>query len=95
MIEVTVTKQLNGAVFGLTPETQIMLRSTIPGWPLAPSSVFISYGRPWDFETMPDPMWAQIVLLLTKLTEQKIQELGGVTFIHPVNRKVFFELHAA
>lgn len=95
MIEVTVTKQSNGAVFGLTPKTEIMLRSTIPGWSPAPNSVFISYGRPWDFETMPDPMWTQIVMLLTRLTEQQIQELGGVTFLNPVSHEVFFERRAA
>jgi len=95
MIEVSVTKQLNGAVFGLTPETQIMLQSRFPGWSPAPDSVFISYGRPWDFESMKDPMWIQIVLLLTRLTEQQIQELGGVTFVHPVSHEVFFESHAA
>lgn len=95
MIEVSVTKQLNGAVFGLTPETQIMLQSRFPGWSPAPDSVFISYGRPWDFESMKDPMWTQIVLLLTRLTEQQIQELGGGTFVHPVSHEVLFESHAA
>lgn len=96
MIEITVTKQLNGAVFGLTPETQIMLQSRFPGWSPAPNSVFISYGsRPWDFESMKDPMWTQIVMLLTRLTEQQIQELGGFTFVNPVSQEVFFESHAA
>jgi hypothetical protein len=95
MIEVTVGKQSNGAVFGLTPKTEIMLRSRFPEWSPAPDSVFISYGRPWDFESMRDPMWTQIVMLLTRLTEQQIQALGGVTFVNPVSHEVFFESHAA
>ena len=96
MIEVSVGKQLNGAVFGLTPKTEIMLRSRFPDWSPAPNSVFISYGRPWDFEkTMEGPMWTQIVMLLTRLTEQQIQELGGVTFVNPVSHEVFFESRAA
>jgi hypothetical protein len=95
MIEVAVGKQSNGAVFGLTPKTEIMLQSKLPGWSPAPSSVFISHDRPWDFESMQDPMWTQIVMLLTRLTEEQIQELGGVTFVNPVSHEVFFALRAA
>jgi hypothetical protein len=95
MIEVAVGKQSNGAVFGLTPRTELALKSRIPGWSPAPNSVFISFDRPWDFERMQGPMWSQIVMLLTRLNEQQIQELGGFTFVDPVDREVFFESHAA
>lgn len=95
MIMISVGKQLNGAVFGLTPKTEIMLKSRLPGWSSVPNSVFISYDRPWDFEQMHGPMWTQIVMLLTRLNEQQIQELGGFTFVDPVDHEVFFESHAA
>ena len=95
MIVVAVGKQSNGAAFELTPKTQEMLKARIPNWSPAPNIVFVSYHRQWDFERMQDPMWAQIVMLLTRLNEQQIQELGGFTFIDPVEHEVFFESHAA
>jgi hypothetical protein len=95
MIEIAVGKQSNGATFELTPKTEAMLKARIPNWSPAPNSVFVSFDRPWDFGRMQDPMWAQIVMLLTRLNEQQIQELGGFTFIDPVDHEVFFESHAA
>ena len=95
MIEIAVGKQSNGATFQLTPKTEVMLRERLPGWSPAPNSVFVSFHRQWDFESMQDPMWAQIVMLLTRLNEQQIQSLGGFTFIDPVDHEVFFESHAA
>ena len=32
---------------------------------------------------MQDPMWAQVVMLLTRLNEEQIQELGGFKFVSP------------
>jgi hypothetical protein len=95
MIVVAVGKQSNGATFQLTPKAEMMLRSRMPGWSSAPNSVFISFDRPWDFESMRDPMWIQIVMLLTRLNEQQLEELGGFTFVDPVDHEVFFESHAA
>jgi hypothetical protein len=95
MIVVAVGKQSNGATFQLTPKTEILLKSRLAGWSPAPNSVFISFDRQWDFERMHDPMWIQVVMLLTRLNEQQIQELGGFTFVDPVDHEVFFESHAA
>jgi hypothetical protein len=95
MIEVVVGKQSNGATFQLTPKTRAVLESRFPGWSSTPSSVFVSSSRQWDFERMQDPMWAQIVMLLTRLNERQIQELGGFTFVRPGSREVIYESHAA
>jgi hypothetical protein len=95
MIEVAVADQGNGAVFQLTPRTRQMLEARLPGWARGPRGVFLEAERRWDFSLMRDPMWAQVVMLLTGLTEQQIQELGGFTFVDPVDHGVVFESKAA
>ncbi|HEY3570232.1 MAG TPA: hypothetical protein VGP73_20040 [Thermoanaerobaculia bacterium] len=95
MIEVAVGEQGNGATFRLTPETRMMLEARFSGWSRGPKGVFLEAERLWDFSLMRDLMWAQVVMLLTGLTEQQIQELGGFTFVDPVDHEVFFESHAA
>jgi hypothetical protein len=45
---------------------------------------------------MQDPMWAQIVMLLTRLNEEQIEELGGFKFTSPADdHHVVYESHAA
>jgi hypothetical protein len=95
MIVVAVGKQSNGATFQLTPKTRAMLESRFPGWSPTPSSVFVSSSRQWDFERMNDPMWIQIVMLLTRLSEDQIQDLGGFKFVSPADDQVVYEFHAA
>ena len=95
MIEVAVGKQSNGATFQLHPRTRSLLESRFPGWSPVPSSVFVSSSRPWDYERMQDPMWAQIVMLLTRLNEEQIEELGGFKFVSPADDHVVYESHAA
>ena len=94
MIVVAVGKQSNGATFQLTPKTRGMLESRFPGWSPTPSSVFVSSSRQWDFERMNDPMWVQIVMLLTRLSEGQLQDLGGFRFVSPADQ-VVYESHAA
>lgn len=95
MIEVAVGDQGNGAAFGLTPRTRMMLEARFPGWSRGPSGLFLEAERRWDFSLMQDSMWAQVVMLLTGLSEEQIQEAGGFTFVDPVDHEVFFESHAA
>jgi len=94
-IVVAVGKQMTGAVFQLHPKTRAMLESRIPGWSPASDSVFLSFNKPWDFERIQDPMWAQVVMLLTGLSEKQIQDAGGFSFILPIDNEVVFESHAA
>lgn len=93
-IVVEVGKQMNGATFRLSPKTEAMLASRIPNWSPA-SSIFVSFDTQWNFERLHDPMWAQIVMLLTGLSEQQIQDLGGFSFVSPTDKAVVFESHAA
>jgi hypothetical protein len=96
MLVIAVGNQGNGATFQLTPKTRKMLESRFPGWSSAPTSVFVSYNRQWDFKRMHDPMWSQIVMLLTRLSGEQIRDLGGFQFVSPADDdEIVYESHAA
>jgi hypothetical protein len=93
-IVIEVGKQMNGATFRLSPKTEAMLASHIPDWSPA-SSVFVSFDTQWDFDRLQGPMWGQIAMLLTGLSEEQIQRLGGFIFMSPTDKEVVFESRAA
>jgi len=93
-IVIEVGKQMNGATFRLSPKTEAMLAARIPDWSPA-SSIFVSFDTQWDFNRLLGPMWTQIAMLLTGLSEKQIQSLGGFIFMTPTDREVVFESRAA
>jgi len=95
---VDVGKQMTGATFLLDHRTEAMLKSKIPGWTAPSDRVFLGFEKPWDWNQIQGPMWAQIVMLLTGLSEKQIQDLGGFVFVMPSGRQdeeVVFESRAA
>jgi hypothetical protein len=94
-IVVDVGKQMTGATFLLDHETEAMLSSQIPGWAPTSDRIFIGFDKPWGFERIQSPMWTQIVMLLTGLSEKQIRDLGGLTFIVRPSEEVVFESRAA
>jgi hypothetical protein len=93
-IVIEVGKQMNGATFRLSPKTEVMLASRIPDWSPA-SSIFVSFDTQWDFDRLHGPMWTQIAMLLTGLSEEQIQSFGGFIFMSPTDKEVVFESRAA
>lgn len=98
-IVVDVGRQANGATFLLNPRTEAMLASQFPGWAPPCDRVFLGFDKhwikPWDWDRIQDPMWAQIVTFLTGLSEKQIQDLGGFAFIVQPDEEVLFEYQAA
>jgi hypothetical protein len=89
-ITVDVGKQMDGATFRLSPKTRAFLSSRFKNLP-PPSSVFVSYENASDFEHYHGPLWEHLVMILTGLDENQINELGGFEFAEPVGGKVWFE----
>jgi hypothetical protein len=97
-IVVDVGKQMNGATFLLDYRTEAMLSAQIPGWAPPSDRVFLGFDKPWDWERIQGPMWTQIVMLLTGLSEKQIRDLGGFVFIMPSGKEdneIVFEARAA
>jgi hypothetical protein len=93
-IIIDVGKQMDGATFRLSPQTNARLTAQKLGNPLA-SSIFVTFTTQEAFERNQGSMWTQIAMMLTGLTAEQIEELGGFRFVDPADREVLFESHAA
>jgi hypothetical protein len=93
-IIVHVGRQRDGATFVLSPHTRVMLSSRWPEHSPAAASVFVSYASQEGFKRLHDPMWSQIVMLLTGLTEEQIRKSGGFAIVDPAESEVFFNSNA-
>jgi len=93
-IIVDVGRQTDGATFRLSPQTRARLTAQKLGSPLA-SSLFVTFTTREAFEDAHGPMWTQIVMLLTGLTEEQINALGGFRLVDPAGSEVLLESHAA
>jgi len=89
-IIVDVGKQMDGATFRLNPKTHAFLSSRFENL-RPPSSVFVSNETAADFKRYYGPLGKELVVLLTGLSEDKIEELGGFKFVDPVGGRVFFQ----
>jgi hypothetical protein len=94
-IIIDVGRQMDGATFHLSPRTSARLAEQKLGPPFA-SSLFVAFPTKGAFERDHSSMWTQIAMLLTGLTADQIEQLGGFRFVDPVaDREVLFESHAA
>lgn len=93
-IIVDVGKQMTGATFQLSPQTRVMLASRKLGLPPI-SSVFVAFDTKKAFDEKLGPIWVHVVMILTGLTEDQLEELGGYSFVSPADQEVLFESRAA
>jgi len=93
-IVVEVGKQMNGATFQLSPRTRMMLAKRDLGVTPA-TSVFVAFDTKKAFEDRLGQMWPQIVVLLTGLTAEEVENLGGFSIVNPADDEVLFQSHAA
>lgn len=89
-IVIEVGKQMDGATFRLSPKTRVFLSSRFKNL-RPPTSVFVSNETASDFEHYYGPLREQLVMILTGLGENDLQEIGGVEFVAPVDGKVLLE----
>ena len=67
-----------------------MIWKSFPEANLAPN-VFISTVSPSELERTQGPIWGQVALILTGLSEQQIKQLGGYRVVDPVATRVLLE----
>ncbi len=84
--------QRDGYVFRLRPRSREQLNGRYPEAPTV-SSVFIGYDTRHTFEQIHRKIWNQISILLTGLTVNEINKLGGFIVINPsTNTEVYNSL---
>jgi hypothetical protein len=85
-IEILVGRQSDGCTYGLSPTSRKLIRKRYPEARMAPS-VFISTDTQSDFEATQGPIWDQVAIILTGLSEDKLREFGGYRIYDPMNKR--------
>lgn len=80
MLTIEMTTQGNGWTFRLSPKSRSLLVQRF-GQASIGSSVFVGTDSRRSYEEIHGPMWDQIVLLLTGLSLDQVDTLGGYQVI--------------
>ena len=89
-IVINIGRQSDGCTYQLNPRSRVEIQSQFPGVHPAPT-VFVGYESQSDFEQIHGPMWKQVAMMLTGLSWEQIEEMGGASLYDPIagtNRKV-------
>ena len=96
-IIINVGIQFDGYVFGLQPRSRAWLQTQFPlAHTVASMAIgFNSFNKKPDFQQIHGSIWNQISILLTGLSLEEINKLGGFTVFSPQRgEEVFHSLEA-
>jgi len=77
-LEIVVKRQSDGYIYGMRPTTRNLVRKRFPESKMV-TNVFIATNTNGDLEASQGSIWDQVVKILTGLTDEQIEELGGYT----------------
>lgn len=84
---INIGRQSDGCTYQLNPRSRAEIRNKFPGVHSAPS-IFVGYETQSDFESLHGPMWKQIAMMLTGLSWDQIEAMGGVSMYDPMASEV-------
>ena len=88
-LKIYVHQQLDGVTYELDPVSKMVAeKHAIDTRPA--SRLFISYGDKAQVEWMHGPVPKQVAMLVTGLSQEKLEELDGVIFLDPKTNKPIF-----
>jgi hypothetical protein len=82
-IIINIGRQSDGCTYQLHPRSRAEIKARFPSVHPVPT-IFVGYDTQGDFETLHGPMWKQIAMMLTGLTWEQIEEVGGATIYDPM-----------
>ena len=82
-VVINIGRQSDGCTYQLNPRSRVEIQRRFPGAHPAPS-VFVGYETQSDFEPIHGPMWKQVAIMLTGLSWEKIEEMGGASLYDPI-----------
>ncbi len=80
---INVNKQRDGYIFDLRPRSRVWLETNYPDRERV-SSVFIGADRKSQFEQFSDSILRQVLNLITGLSLEELNSVGGFRLINPV-----------
>lgn len=78
--------QMEGHTFRLYPLTQRWIQEKFPDRERV-ASVFIGFDRRQDIQLTPESVWVHVAILLTGLSLEEINQLGGFSVVNPVTKQ--------
>ena len=89
-ITVWVGKDWDGFTFRLRPQTRVMLRSRFPDADMLPQ-ISISFDMKSGFEAIHGPIYRHVLELLTGLSAEEINSIGGGVFVNAVTELPIYD----
>jgi len=89
---VRVSLEAGGSAYALDPLSKSRVRDTFPEAHILPG-LFFGYEQEEEFESLHRPLWPKAAQLLTGLTVEQIEQLGGIKFYNPRTKQVVWEWH--
>jgi len=87
-IKIAIGRQSDGCSYQLDPLSRQRIQSMFPGVRVAPR-VFVGYETRSEFEAIHGPMWGQIARLLTGVSVEKLNEIGGFLIYEPATKRTW------
>jgi len=78
--------QREGHTFRLHPLTLLWVQERFPERERV-ASVFIGFDQRQDIQLTPESVWAHVATLLTGLSPNEINQLGGFAVVNPVTKQ--------
>jgi hypothetical protein len=78
--------QREGHTFRLYPLTLLWIQERFPDRERV-ASVFIGFDRRQDIQLTPESVWAHVATLLTGLSLEELDQLGGFVVVNPVTKQ--------
>jgi hypothetical protein len=82
-----VGRQSDGLSYSLSQSSKKLIQKKFPQVKLVPN-VFISTSTQSDFKTAHGSIWDQIAIILTGLSSEKIEQLGGYEVYDPTTKTI-------
>jgi hypothetical protein len=85
-IRIDIGRDSEGATYELHPLSRRRIEKEFPGVRSAPQ-VYVGYKTRTEFEELHGPMWKQIAMILTGLSWEQMEKLGGVVIYDAGERR--------
>jgi len=85
-IEIYIGRQGDGCTYQLHPKSRKRIMEHYPSIDPA-SRLFVGYPTKNEFEKIHGPILKHVVMVITGLSEEQINELGGFSIYDPVSEK--------
>jgi hypothetical protein len=83
---IRVGQQGDGAVYGLDYHSEQRIRARYPEAHVA-KHLFVGYEGKQDIKRLHGPFWREIAKILTGLTDEQIEQLGGLLVFDPERKR--------